>query len=309
MRAAAAVAAVALIAASGADGGPAAAGQSVAPTRIAPIVAGRASDGIWRRAEPWAGAPPPLMVTSFAFDRAAGDVAYAAWIRAARTQLALYPGYKGPGPTSLPRGPEQVPPSARGRLVATFNSGFYEADGPAGFFVHGLLYHAMLPGLATVVARRDGSVDVVRWTDGRRPPPGVLMARQNLAPIVEGGRVAAGVEIGSRWGVTLHGAPRVWRSALGVDRGGNLIYLAAPNQTAATLARLMVRSGAVRAMQLDINPEWPILVTYGGPGARNPSLFVPNPNQIADRFLSPSTKDFFAVYLRHAGAAVGPQPY
>ena len=65
------------------------------------------------------------------------------------------------------------------------------------------------------------------------------------------------------------------------------------------LARALVAAGAVRAMQLDINPEWPILVTYGASGARLPTLDVANPNQIATRFLSLTTKDFFAIYVSH----------
>jgi hypothetical protein len=31
------------------------------------------------------------------------------------------------------------------------------------------------------------------------------------------------------------------------------------------LAELLVRAGAVRGMQLDINPNWPVFVTYGPP--------------------------------------------
>jgi hypothetical protein len=259
------------------------------------------ADGVWHQADRWAGRPRPLLLTTLHFSRTDGAaVAYVAWFRATRTQLALYPGYKGPGPTSLPRGPEQVPYGARGRLIATFNSGFYEQDAPGGFFVNGLLYYPMLRGLATVVAYRDGRVDVLRWTGGRRPGREIVMARQNLQLIVERGRANPALDVSQRWGSTLHGAPAVWRTGLGVDRAGNLIYLAASAQTAPSLARLFVHLRVVRAMELDINPEWPILVTYAARGARLPHLFVANPNQIASRFLSPSTKDFFAVYLRTA---------
>jgi hypothetical protein len=58
-------------------------------------------------------------------------------------------------------------------------------------------------------------------------------------------------------------------------------------------------------MELDINPEWPIFVTYAGPGASGPALFVPNPNQTPQRFLYSSTKDFFALYVG-SGAATPP---
>jgi len=277
------------------------------PPHIPPLVPGRPADGRWYRTDSWVRGAAPILLTTFAFDRAPGDVAYVAWLRAARTQLALYPGYKGPGPTTLPRGPEQVPPAARGRLLATFNSGFYESDSPGGFSVGGLLYFPMLRDRATVLAHADGRVDIVRWTAGSRPGPGIVMARQNLALMVDRGRPAPGLDVAGAWGSTLGGAPAVWRTGLGVDRNGNLLYLAAPNQTAPTLARLLAHVGAVRAMELDINPEWPILVTYGGRGAAAPRLFVPNPNQIPTRFLYPSTKDFFAVYLR--SRAAGPEPF
>ena len=59
-------------------------------------------------------------------------------------------------------------------------------------------------------------------------------------------------------------------------------------------------------MQLDINPEWPILITYGTPGAGSPSIFVPNPASIPTRFLFPATKDFFAVFRRLPGVTEQP---
>jgi hypothetical protein len=227
--------------------------------------------------------------------------AYLAWIRTSNTQLGLYPGYEGPGATSLDRGPEMVPTSARGRLLATFNSGFYEQDAPGGFYAHGTSYFPMVKGLATVVTYTDGHVDLVDWRGGPVPSANVVLARQNLRLLVDGGSPTPLVNDGADWGLTLHGDPAVWRTGLGIDAGGNLIYVAAPDQTASSLASILVAAGAVRAMELDINPEWPIFVTYHGAGAAGPALFVPNPNQIPNRFLYSSTKDFFAVYGRVHG--------
>ncbi len=247
----------------------------IMPSRIAPLVPGRPKDGIWRRTDRWAGTPPPVLLTSFRFSRAdPRDVADVAWIRAGRTQLALYPGVYGPGPTTLPRGPEQVPLTARSRLLATFNSGFYEQDASAGFFTNGLLYYPMIRGLATVIAYRAGRLDIMQWKLGRRLGPGIVMARQNLTLFVDNGRVDQGLASSMRWS----NAPAVWRTGLGIDRHGDLIYLAAPNLNAQDLARLLAHAGTVRAMELDINVIWPILVTYGGRGAHHPSLFVPNPH-------------------------------
>jgi hypothetical protein len=271
---------------------------------ISPPIAG---EGKWTPMDAWQGGTPAILTTTVRPDPAEPAItAYVAWIRASTTQLALYPGYKGPGSTGLDRGPEMVPLSARSSLLATFNSGFYESDAAGGFYAHGILYFPMIDGLATVVAYTDGRVDVIAWTGGLRPGPDVVMARQNLPLMVDGGQPTAALSVPSKWGLTLHGVPAVWRTALGVDRHGNLIYVAAPDQTAPSLAHVLAEVGAVRGMELDINPEWPIFVTYSGSGASGPSLFVPNPNQIPNRFLYPSTKDFFAVYVRGGSSAEPP---
>jgi hypothetical protein len=166
----------------------------------------------------------------------------------------------------------------------------------------------MIKGLATLVEYTNGKMDIENWSGATTPPSTVLMARQNLHLLVVHSRIdpdvtALNVETG--WGFTLHGDPAVWRTGVGVDRFGNLIYIAAPSQTPETFAALFLRLNCVRAMQLDINPEWPIFITYAAKDAGGPSLGFPNSNQVADRFLYPSTKDFFAVYEREK---TQPQP-
>jgi hypothetical protein len=252
----------------------------------------------WRPLDTWF-QKPTIYVNTFAPNSQVPAVlAYAAWIDTSTTDLGLYLGYKGPGPSVLNRGPEEVPAVGRGRLLAAFNSGFYEADSSAGFYTNKTLYYPMVDGLATVVRYTNGTVNITKWTGGARPGPTVLMARQNLSLLVNNYRATGASLDNQLWGSTLGGVPAVWRSALGIDDQGNLIYVAAPEQTSTSLAQIMVKLHVVRAMQLDINPEWPIFVTYAGRGAVGPALYVANPNQVADRFLYTSTKDFFAVYIR-----------
>jgi len=254
----------------------------------------------WKPMDAWTQRPFTVLTTTFPTSpQSPGVVAYAAWIRSSRTLLALYPGYKGPGPSApgVDRGPQMVPPGATVDLLATFNSGFYEADGPGGFYTHHTLYFPMIKGLATVVRYTNGKVDIVDWTGGPHPTSSVQMARQNLPLLVDNSQPTTLSAQNLKWGLTLHGLPAVWRTAIGIDPRGNLLYVAAPAQTASSLAAVMVRLHAVRAMELDINPEWPIFVTYAARGAAGPSLFVPNPNQIPNRFLYSSTKDFFAVFV------------
>lgn len=261
----------------------------------------------WSVRDVWAGHAPVVAFLNFhPRGQSAGVVAYAGWIRTAATVLGLYPGYEGPGVTNLLRGPESVPPTGLSRLLATFNSGFYEHDAAAGFYTNHTLYFPMVRGLATVVRYTNGTVGITQWTGGPSPGPTVLMARQNLPLLVNNSVPTSATANDFAWGLTLYGAPAVWRSALGIDENGNLIYAAAPAQTAASMAAIMVQLHSVRAMELDINPEWPIFVTYAGPGARAPFLEVPNPNQIPNRFLYSSTKDFFAVYLSRAPGEAQP---
>lgn len=234
-------------------------------------------------------------------------LAYVAWINSSATDIALYPGYKGPGPSTLPRGPQMVPVAARSRLLATFNSGFYESDAEAGFFTNNTLYFPMVKGAATLIRYKDGSVDIKAWDGGKNPGANVLMARQNLPLLVDNSLPTSDSSNNALWGLTLHGAPAVWRTALGIDTNGNLLYVAASEQTAHSLALIMSKLKVVRAMELDINPAWPIFVTYANRGASGPSLFVPNSNQVSTRFLYSSTKDFFAVFMsKRAGE---PQPW
>jgi len=278
------------------------------PAPVAPVVEpAQAGEGQWTPMDSWSSGPPSVMTTTFRPDPANSSVvAYASWIRTATTQLALFLGYQGPGATSLDRGPEQVPSAGRDKLLATFNSGFYEADSAEGFYTNATTYFPLVKGHATLVRYVDGSVDVVDWQGGSTPGPNVVMARQNLALLVNDGQATPEAANNGAYGITLGGVPAVWRTGIGIDAHGDLIYATAASQTSQSLAQIFLHLGCVRAMQLDINPAWPIFVTYGGPNAADPALFVPNSQQVPWRFLSSSTKDFFAVYLKTPGAIAQP---
>jgi hypothetical protein len=195
------------------------------------------------------------------------------------------------------RGPMEVPMALRGRLVATFNSGFKLADSSGGFAYHGRTYAPLHDGMATIVAYRTGRVDIVAWTGGPDAGSDVVYARQDLPLIVNHGQINPNLSDGPEWGATLGNAIFVWRSAVGIDRHGNLIYAAAPDQTVASLAQIMVHAGAVRAMELDINSYWPSFITYRFPGAKQPANLLPGMVRSPLRYLTPDDRDFFAVYL------------
>lgn len=270
------------------------------PPNIAPVIhPALPGEGVWHPTLAGAGSRPPMLITSF---RPEPDyprlVAGVAWIDHTRTAVTLYPGISEPAVAMPSRGPEEVPMSMRSHLVATFNSAFKLSDSGGGFAYGGHTYAPMKPHLATILRYRDGRVDVISWHRGPGVSPGVLYARQNLPLIVNHGRPNPNLSDGPEWGVTVGNAIMVWRSAIGVDRHGNLIYAAANDQTVGSLAAIMIRAGAVRAMELDINSYWTSLITYHYPGARNPSNLLAGMDRPPTRYLAPDDRDFFAVYVR-----------
>ena len=171
--------------------------------------------------------------------------------------------------------------------------------------MNGIVEEPLRTGMGTIVAYRNGRVAILDWL-GRTNPRTLPLARQNLPPLVWNGHPSTRAAVSSLWGITLGGGVAVWRTGVGVTRRGDLVYAAGDNQTAASLASLLVRLGAYRAVELDINPEWPSFITYHRRGGRDPVTLVPNPQQSSGRYLTPDSRDFFAVYTRLGGGSSVP---
>jgi hypothetical protein len=257
-----------------------------------------AGEGVWHATRPGLEHEPPVLVTTLRdqpeYPRVLAGVA---WIDAKKTTVTLNPGRLEPS-VELPRGPAEVPRADRPRLLATFNSGFKLADAQGGFGIGGHTYAPMRDGQATIVGWNDGRVDVIDWSYGRTMPAGMSFARQNLPLLVNEGHESSTIENASEWGATVGGAVLVWRSAVGVDSRGNLIYVAGEDQSVRSIARALIRAGAVRGMELDINSFWTSFITYGAPGAEAPKNLLPGMERSDTRYLEPDDRDFFAVYSR-----------
>lgn len=276
-----------------------AAAMTFHPPDITPVVApALPGEGVWIPSETWTGADAPVQISQFRSDPNYPQmVAGVAWIDTTRTVITLNPGMLEPSVT-LPRGPMEVPMALRPRLLATFNSAFKLQDAVGGVAVGGRTYAPMKPGMATIIGYANGRVDVRAWAWGPDAPAGVVFARQNLPLIVDDARPNPDLSDGPQWGVTVGNAVRVWRSGVGVDTHGNLIYAAADDQTVGSLAEILIRAGAIRAMELDINAYWPSFITYSSPDGGSPSNLLPDMTRSPYRYLTPDDRDFFAVYAR-----------
>jgi hypothetical protein len=286
------------IAGARAEGRPAAAQNQ--PPNVRPLIhPALPGEGVWKKAGARVGDRPPVLLTTFRSDPEYPQfIAGVAWIDSGRTKLEYTPGLDEP-PEPLPhRGSGEVPSASRKRLVATFNGGFPLETSNAGLIYRGKVVEAMVNGIATVVAYRGGRIDIVRWHQGGDAPQSIWFAKQNLPPIIYEGKLNPNLSDGPEWGETVNNATRVWRSGLGIDARGNLIYAAANYQTVESLAKILERAGAVRALELDINEDWTSFISYRGPGATSPSNLLPEMLRSPERYLVPDERDFFAVYLQ-----------
>ncbi|HEV7562665.1 MAG TPA: phosphodiester glycosidase family protein [Solirubrobacterales bacterium] len=270
------------------------------PPNVKPLIhPALPGEGVWKKAAAHAGPRPPVLLTTFRSDPEYPQfVAGVAWIDSSRTQLSYVPGLAEPPPPLSHRGPAEVPESKRKGLVATFNGGFPLETSNAGLIYRGKVVESMVNGVATIVEYRDGRVDVVPWSHGSGAPANVWFAKQNLPPIIDEGKLNPNLSDGPEWGDTVNNAIRVWRSGVGIDSHGNLLYAAANYQTVESLAKILQRAGAVRALELDINEDWTSFISYRHPGGGEPSNLLPEMFRPPERYLTPDERDFFALYLR-----------
>lgn len=130
-----------------------------------------------------------------------------------------------------------------------------------------------------------------------------MSVRQNLDLVVDHGQLVAGLsDANSRqWGATLGNRIYTWRSGVGVDAKHNLVFVAGPGLNVQTLAAVLQHVGCVRAMELDINPEWVSLMVYAGnsPPTITATKLLSNMQRPADRYLHSGTRDFIELDSRH----------
>ena len=276
------------------------------PPRIKPVFHhALPGEGMWRpTGQPVRGGPPVLVTTFRPETDYPRNVAYLAWFDHTRTDLAYYPGRYEP-PSAAVRGPAMVPESQRRRLLATFNAGFIFRDVNNGSTDNGRVNEPLAKGNATLIGYSDGRVAIKIWHGGPNTGPGVAWARQSLPPIIWHGRLNPNLNDSSQWGFTVGNAVRVWRTGVGIDHRGNLIFVAANDMTVTSLAQILQRAGAVQAMQFDINADWHTLITYTHHHGLRPNQIGPS-NKPDGRYLSPDDRDFFAVYRRQPGPVTVP---
>ena len=212
--------------------------------------------------------------------------------------LALHAGSREPGGQGWTYG-DHIGASEIPRVLAAFNGGFKLSYGPVGFLADGRAAVPLTPGLGSIVTYGNSTTDIGAWQEGV-PAGGLRVASvlQNLHLLVDRGVAAPTVEscILRCWGATLGGGADVARSALGITGEGQLVWAAGESLSPAMIAQALIEAGVVRAVQLDINPEWIAGYLYVRHGAGPAGVpVVPGQQGIPGRLLTPYGRDFFTV--------------
>jgi Phosphodiester glycosidase len=293
---------------------PAPSGRQASPARVGlpppspePLVVspGLPGEGQWVPADATVSGTAAMYMAQFRADTVyTGQITSAVWIDPTRLRIALVPGAQEPG------GRWPQPPDITGvtlsTAVAAFNGGFRMQDAHGGFYLDGHQAIPLQAGAASMVIYVDGHINIGAWGSEVTMTPLVGAVLQNLVPIVDNGQTAPDATYHDThiWGATLGANTVVARSGIGVTASGALIYVAGPALTARSLAESLQRAGAVRAMALDINPEWVTFSFYSHPSAANPTVIAsaklyPQMQRAANRYLGPTreSRDFFTVSL------------
>ena len=212
-----------------------------------------------------------------------------------------YPGTKIPKPWDRP---DYVEPQRQPSLVAAFSGGFRLRDSGGGMILGGAEIQPMKNGIATMSIDKNGVPNVGMWGRDISASSGIDSARQNLTLIVDNGVPNPDLltDANRKWGFT---GPKnksaVWRSGAGITADGHLIWVGGPGMTIESLAETLIRAGAIRGMQLEINQEWVQLNTYStsSAGQTNGKRLLSGMQHTGNRWLTEDTRDFVAVFMRN----------
>jgi len=275
------------------------------PTALPPFTTpALAGEGQWHAAGRSVDQRPALYITTLR-PPYSNTVAGVAWMDTRLVRARLYSGSISPG-----HGPwtytAPIQLDAALTLVCAFNGGFKPADSKGGYYTQGRIFAPLAAGAASLVITADGNITVGMWGRDVSMQPDVVSVRQNLTLLVDRGLPVPGLSPSdaSAWGSTLKAIPQGWRSGLGTTANGALVYVAGPALNIVQLADLLVRAGAVRAMELDINRTWDTFTFYapasGAPATPiNGADLLPQMSGGTTRFFDPFwARDFLTMSAR-----------
>lgn len=276
------------------------------PQNVKPFVANPLpGEGVWQPEGRTVGGLHGLYVTTMRPDAVHTSlVAGLAWMDPKLLSFTLFAGGAEPGGKPWPN-MAPIDSHQAASLVAAFNSGFRMVDSRGGYYSNGRTGVPLVKGQASFVIYSNGTANIVAWGGKQDLTSNVVSVRQNLSLIINNGKITSGVYSPNyqQWGATVGNSVLVWRSGVGITSDGAIVYAAGPGLSVASLAALLQRAGAVRAMEMDINSAWVDYFYFNPPNGglaapSNGKRLVYNMERPPQRYFEGTARDFIAVFAR-----------
>ncbi len=245
-------------------------------------------------------------------------VVYMMVIDMTKTYMQYYVGSHEPG---APAAISEVEPELRSRILAITNALWMQRHSKgAGAMFRGKVIYPMVDGMATIIAYKDGSVDIREWSS-EIPINLVRDARQLRHLIVKNGMVVQSISKGNHredaeigLGFLLGGGGKnldgqhFWyvahRSAFGIRKDGSLVFAIGHHIGSKDLAKALVLAGCDRGLHADANPDNIVGNLYirdsFGNLIRKAGLSPEQSKYSINRYEDGYTKDFFAFFPKNA---------
>ncbi len=257
------------------------------------------SDGVWRPIGT-EGTGGYAAFATYAVPYPGAPQVAVAWIDQGQARTQIYAGTSQPGGVWPYEG--AIASSAQPSLIAAFEGGFIFNVSHGGWYEAGQTGPPLVSGAASVVEYTDGTINVASWGTEVGMTPQVYAVRQNLVMLVDNSQVLPVAQDNPlvTWGYSLGNLLYTWRSGLGVTANGNLVWVGGPGLSPQVLGETLVWAGAVRAMQLDMNPLWVNFASYSYSPATglSGSNLLPGMAYAPSHYLAGFWRDFLAVFLR-----------
>jgi hypothetical protein len=159
----------------------------------------------------------------------------------------------------------KIPKEHYGSLLAAFNGGFMAEHGGYGVYFDGILFIDPKDDACTLAHYKDGSFKVATWTRIKQEQSEMDWFRQAPNCMYEDGKMHPNLKVhyARKWGATLDGNTVIRRSAVGLSKDRQILYVGISNHTTAkVMASGMHHAGAFTVAQMDVNWSYPKFVTF-----------------------------------------------
>ena len=203
----------------------------------------------------------------------------------------------------------RVPDQHHDQVLGAFNGSFMTEHGYYGMKLDGVTLVKPREKPCTIAVYKDERMRIATWKAIADTEPEMAWFRQAPVCMYENGVIHPGLQAGAtlHWGATLDGETVIRRSAAGLNKSGDTLYVGITNHTTArAIAIAMHHAGAVDVTQLDVNWSYPKFVLFDpGPDGKRIAVALAKGFEFSeDEYIRKrSLRDFFYLMPKNPEAS------